>query len=533
VKKIRHESPSGEKKLKPVFQASTKKIYFQGLFGSLVNLVVVSLYSLLVVRLSLDYLGKEEFGLLSLISQTSTYIAVIDLGLFAAFSRILIDYTTGSRERYANALRTASYVFIVLGLLGFLAASLVAITGSAFLSIPGVLHKEFFYLMIGQGISLLFSFSLKPITAPLVANGKHYYIYWLNSGITILSALLFWLALRQGIGIYSSFIASFTGLLLNGIILWRLARPYLDSGNARGLFDRSIFREVVAFARDTMLWQIGGQTLAALPILLATAWFALGVTADLSGGMKLILLMISVCTRFGDMSVTPLSIQYANGNETAAASQMARIARFSGGISACAAVFIVCVNPAFIHWWMLDQITWSWHENLAGALWIAILSVTQCLYGYAVVCRRMGIIRWALLSECLIYIVLAFGLRSWAGSACLLWAKPVATLLITVAVAWRIKQNTLFDTRQLLPVFIRQFAALLLLFPPCLYFGRWIAMNTTQPLIALVASCLLSLLAMIIASPILFTREMRKDLYRILQSLIKRCKLPSTSKSEV
>ena len=182
---------------------------------------------------------------------------------------------------------------------------------------------------------------------------------------------------------------------------------------------------------------------------------------------------------------------------------------------------------------MLGKITWAWHENLAGALWLAILSVTQCLYGYALVCRKLGIIRWALLSECLLYIALAFGFRSLAGPASLLWAKPVATLLITVAVAWQIKRNTLFDTRQLLPVFVRQFAALLLLIPPCLYFSRWIALNIPQPLTALVASCLLSLVAMIIAAPILFTREMRAELHRILQSLINRFKTDTIRKSEI
>jgi hypothetical protein len=501
--------------------ASTKKIYLHGLAGSLVNLGVVSIYSLLVIRLSLDYLGKDEFGLLSLVNQVSTYIAVIDLGLFTAFSRILIDYTTGTRERYANALKTASRVFHVLGLIGFIAACVVAFSGSSFLSIPTHLHRDFVLLMLAQGLSLYCAFALKPITAPLLANGKHYYIYWLNSALTIANAFLFWIALKGGFGIYSSLFSNSVILCFTAVALWKMAKPYLDVSNIRGAFDSSVFKEVSAFARDSMLWQIGGQTLASLPIFLASAWFALGTTADLSGGMKLILLMISVCTRFGDMSVTPLSIQFANGNESAAATQMVRIARVSGGISACAALFIVCVNPAFIHWWMLDKITWTWHENLAGALWIAILSVTQCMYGYAMVCRQMGIIRWALLSECLIYIVLAFGLRSLVGSACLLWAKPIATLFITVLVAWRIKQNTLFDSRLLVPVFFRQVTALVLLLPPCLWLSWWITSTTHQLCLAVVASCILSLFAMLIASPLLFTSEIRADLYRILQGLIK------------
>lgn len=503
---------------------STKRIYLHGLVSGLVQLVVVSGYSLLVIRLSLDYLGKDEFGLLCLISQVASYISVIDLGLSTAFGRILIDYTTGTKEHYANALKTASRIFHVLGFIGFLAACVVAFGGSAFLSIPSHLQRDFVILMLAQGLTLFCTFAIKPIAAPLVANGKHYYSYWLTSGLTIINALLFWVALREGVGIYSSLLASSVALVLLAFFMWRLARPYLDVGRIRGKFDPTIFKEVSAFARDSMLWQIGGQTLASLPIILASAWFALGTTADLSGGMKLILLMISVCTRFGDMSVTPLSIQFANGNESAAAAQMARIARVSGGIGACAAIFVVCVNPAFMKWWMLDKIAWSWHENMAGALWVVILSVSQCLYGYAVVCRQMGIIRWALLSECLLYITLAFGFRSWGGSACLLWAKPIAALLVCIAVGWRIKQHTHFDTRQLLPVCLRQLAALALLLPPCLYLSRWIASLAGQPWRSLLACGLLSLVAMLVAVPLLFTRDMRADLYRILQGLIKRRK---------
>ena len=82
---------------------SAKKQYLSALVASLVGLVVVSGYSLLVIRLSLIYLGKQEFGLLSLLSQVSNYIAIIDFGLYTAFSRILIDYTSGPPDRHANA----------------------------------------------------------------------------------------------------------------------------------------------------------------------------------------------------------------------------------------------------------------------------------------------------------------------------------------------------------------------------------------------------------------------------------------------
>ena len=499
---------------------STKKIYLHGLAASLVNLVVASVYALLVIRLSLTYLDKEEFGLLSLLSQVSAYISILDLGIFAAFARILIDYTTGTQERYANALRTATWVFHALGIVGFLVACVLALVGSSALSIPAELHTKFVILMLAQGVALWVTFAVKPLSAPLVANGKHYVIYWFTSALCILNAGLFWLALRGGIGIYSSFLANFVQLLLGAGFLWWFARPYRNPRRLRASFDAAIFREVLAFARDSMLWQVGGQTLAALPIFLASAWFALGGAADLSAGMKLILLLVSVCTRFGDMSVTPLSIQFANGNESAAANQMTRIAGVSGGLGACAALFIVCVNPAFVSWWMLGKVSWVWHANLAGALWVAVLSVTQCMYGYAVVSRQMRLLRWSLLTECLVYVALALATRAWAGSACLLWAKPVATLVIGTSVAWQLKKHTRFDATSLLPCLLRQALALALLIPPCLFFARWITTACIHPFTACVVSGVFSAGVTVVALPLLFTSAMRADLGRIVTGLL-------------
>lgn len=499
---------------------STKKLYLQGLASSFVNLVVVSLNSLLVIRLSLSYLGKEEYGLLSLLSQVAMYICILDLGLSVSFSRIMIDYTTGTKERYAKALKTASRVFNIVGSIGFLTAVIVAMAGGSALSIPDHLHRQFVILMIAQGGSLWLQFHLKTICAPLIAHGKLYVILWLNSALTLLNVLVFWLALSGGIGIYSSFIAQGAQLVVSMFLFSSISKPYRPPQGTPGKFDSSIFKEVVSFARDSMLWQIGGQTLASMPILLASAWYALNTTADLSAGMKLILLLVSVCTRFGDMSVTPLSIEFANGNEAAAATQMTRIAGVAGGIGALAALFIVSVNPAFISWWMLDKVSWAWHANMTGAVWVAIISVTQCMYGYAVVSRQMRLIRWALLAECLMYLMLAITFRHWAGSACLLWAKPVATLIIGLCVAWQLKKHTRFDTSRLLPGLLRQGFALALLIPFCIYFGRLIPIRIHQPFIVFLASGVLAGVAMLVALPLLFTRETRADLLRILKGFL-------------
>jgi O-antigen/teichoic acid export membrane protein len=503
---------------------STKKLYLHGLASSLVNLVVVSIYSLLVIRLSLTYLSKEEFGLLSLLAQVTTYISILDLGLYVAFSRILVDYNTGTRQHYANALRTASCIFYILGFIGLLSASLIAFAGAQWLSVPAALEDEFMILMLGQGLAIWAAFALKPLSAPIAADGKNYIIYWTSSILTILNAGIFWVALYGGLGIYSSFAAHTLQLIIFAVILWRISIPYFSAQNIRGVFDKSIFREVTSFARDSMLWQIGGQTLASLPIILASAWFALSATADLSAGMKLILLLVSVTTRFGDMSVQPLSIEYAKGNQLKAADQMTKIAGISGGIGVCAALFVICVNPAFLSWWLLDKISWNWQSNVSGALWIAILSVNQCMYGFAVIARQMQLLRWALLSECLIYVLLAMSMRTILGPDSLLIAKPVATLAIGIFLLVKMSHHTQIKIRKLLPGLLRQAIGLIMMIPVCIIVSDWIQDLMLNPFLAFLITVSVATLIIVAVVPLIFTSEMRFQIFTILKQITEKVK---------
>lgn len=478
------------------------------------------MYSLLVIRLSLDYLGKEEYGLLSLLAQIAAYITILDLGLTIAFGRILIDYTNGSKELYAKALRTASLVFNILGLTGFLIAAVIALVGTMAFAIPVRLGQTFTYLMLAQGAVLFATFSIKVISSPLIANGKHYVLYWVGTAVFLVNGLVFWLSLRAGYGIYSSVLGQVVSIILTAALLWKFSKPYRVSGKVKASFDRGVFKEVFAFAKDTMIWQIGGQTMASLPILLASAWFALNATADIAAGLKLVILALSVCTRFGDMSVTPLSIEYARGNEATAARQMIRIAGIAGGIGVCAALFTTCVNPSFLNWWMLGKISWSWHANLSAAIWIAILTVTQCLYGYAIISRQLKLIRWALLAECAIYLVLAAIGRRTGDPSSLLWAKPIATLAIGIYVALRIRKHTGFDTSLLLPSVYRQALVMILLLAAGIPLSRFLGDLNLSPFITFLANCLLAGGLLLIALPFLFTKDMRDDFLRIARNII-------------
>ena len=501
---------------------STKKLYFHSLVSSLVNLVIVSLYSLLVIRLTLKYLEKDEYGLVSLLAQITTYISILDLGLYVAFSRILVDYRAGTCERYANGLKTASYIFNILGIIGFILTSIIALFGATWFKVPIHLNKEFIILMLVQGISVWATFAIKPFSAPIVSCGKNYLIYWIQSALCIVNAGVFWAALEGGYGIYSSVIANTIQLVIFSFILIKISIPYRNTDNIRGKFSKSTFREVFSFARDSMLWQIGGQTLASLPIFLASIWFTLGTTADISAGMKLILLLVSITTRFADMSVQPLSIEFANGNHNNAAKQMTRITGLSGGIGVSAALFIICVNPLFLGWWMLDKINWSSESNISGALWIAALSINQCMYGFAVIAKQMKLLRWALITECIVYLISAYALKPMLGANSLLCAKPAATIIVGLYIIFLMDRNTGMKLKNIFPGLIRQILTLFIMAPVCLLSSNWIATEIQNKFIAFSTAIAVSFVSIIIIFPIVFSHDLRKDLMNFIYEILNR-----------
>jgi O-antigen/teichoic acid export membrane protein len=71
---------------------SRLKRYVHSLASGYVLLGANMLFTLASAPLALHYLSKAEFGLWALTSQIAGYVALVDMGLSASGSRILIDY---------------------------------------------------------------------------------------------------------------------------------------------------------------------------------------------------------------------------------------------------------------------------------------------------------------------------------------------------------------------------------------------------------------------------------------------------------
>src|SRR5687768_4197347 len=101
------------------------KHYVRSLGSGYLLLITNTLYALCSVPLALRYLADAEFGLWALVMQVIAYIALIDFGITAATSRILIDYKDKAEE-FGSILRTTTIVNLTQAALALGVGSIAA-----------------------------------------------------------------------------------------------------------------------------------------------------------------------------------------------------------------------------------------------------------------------------------------------------------------------------------------------------------------------------------------------------------------------
>src|SRR5260221_10426059 len=74
------------------------------------------MYTLASVPLALHYLSKKEFGLWLLVTQVANYLALIDAGVTASVSRILMDHKDHKEDGlYGSVMQTGALALAVQG----------------------------------------------------------------------------------------------------------------------------------------------------------------------------------------------------------------------------------------------------------------------------------------------------------------------------------------------------------------------------------------------------------------------------------
>jgi len=106
---------------------SRLKNFARGVFSGYVQMAANIAFTLASVPLALHYLSKEEFALWALVTQVTSYFALIDVGMGVSVARVLADHKDArDGGRYGGVLKAGAVVFTAQGALIALATLLCA-----------------------------------------------------------------------------------------------------------------------------------------------------------------------------------------------------------------------------------------------------------------------------------------------------------------------------------------------------------------------------------------------------------------------
>lgn len=212
----------------------------------------IGLLNIVVVPLYMNYLGMEAYGLVGFFLVVQGLIVVFDLGISAALTRSLSNYSVKpslADESRSLAKSLELFYWSVSALIGMVLAVAAPIFAANWIK-PVTLTQHTIYLaLFFMAAAILFQFPINFYTAGLVGLQKQVEQSVLNFAIWLLRALgavPFMLALQDRLIAYFIWQASVSALaaLLIRYVFWR----YMPFCETKARPDFSLFKKVWKFA---------------------------------------------------------------------------------------------------------------------------------------------------------------------------------------------------------------------------------------------------------------------------------------------
>jgi O-antigen/teichoic acid export membrane protein len=410
---------------------SRLKRFAHSLLSGYVLLGVNVLFTLASVPLALHFLGKEEFGLWALTSQIASYIALMDFGLTAAASRILIDYKDHENPgEYGATIQTGALVGVSQAVLVFVVGTGLAFVIGPLLHIPAKLERIFFWLVIGQCGVTAGMFATRIISHVLTANQRSDVNNYSSAFSLMANFGVMWWGFAHGVGVFSLLWGQATGLMsvmaLNWIGCFRL-RLFPRPG-AWGRPTWGKFRELFVYGRDYFLYALGNQFVNASQVVLLTRLIGLDAAAIWSVCTRVYILLTQVIGRIFDFSCAALAEMMVRGERELLLRRFREIAVLSSNLAVAAgALFAVCNGP-FVQVWTAGKIRWSPWNDLLLAIWLVVGIVVRVHTGLVGQTKTFRFMRYLYYLESFSFIGLTVLLHRFGGVTIMLIVSIVCSL---------------------------------------------------------------------------------------------------------
>jgi O-antigen/teichoic acid export membrane protein len=421
-------------------------------------IIVNVLYTILSVRLSLTYLGKEQFGLWALALQISGYMTLLDFGMSQAISRFVADHKDDvNGGKYGGVLLMGGLVFACQG-------TLVAILGSAFsLIAPELFHiptkfgHDFQWVLVIISILSGLSIATRSIGAPLWAFQRLDVLNFVGITTLITSLPTLWVGFKVGWGIYSLAYAGIPSVILSPIILiinCHRNEYYPKKGNW-GTPSWSLFYKLFGFGRDALVMSLGSQLVNASQIIILSRISGLDAAATYSIGTKLYTMAQQFVGKILDSSIPGLTEMFIRGDWSGFNTRFWNIIAITMCTAILGVVGILAGNQAVLKIWTSSAIHWSFESNILLSLLLIGTCVSRCFVSIFSMVGDLRRVRYIYLLETFGFMLVAIPFTRYFGINGILLASVMAQIGITVVVSIRSASRILESTKELLSLCIK------------------------------------------------------------------------------
>ena len=395
---------------------------------------VAVLYSLLSIPLAISYLSTDRFGMWALILQSSTYLAMGDLGVSNAIGRLLMPYITERPTVAYGQIFTAGLIsFIAQGIIVLGIGFLLALVGPSLFQIGTQWSDDFFYLMLLQSLIVFISFPFKCITFTFIAHARY---DWINiAGATGLafSLIALFLGFHSGLGIYSFILATAVDCLISNSLL-------ISAAAKSGILPKKNELKWPTVAQMILLWKVGRDFFLSCigsKLLYTSQSFLLARFAGLESvavwvvGSKMFFLIRDLVGKASQMAGPLLIEMYVAKMYEKAGMRLSQAALGIGYLATFASGLLILANPVFVQIWTNGKLVWPQYVDALLAI-ILVAGILQTTIGHSIaMTMNLEKFRWISIKEALAFIALSCLVIPIYGIAGMVAVQAACTLIIS------------------------------------------------------------------------------------------------------
>jgi hypothetical protein len=375
-----------------------------------VALAFGTLFALASVPMALHFLGQEgdvkkKFALWVLLTQTSGYLQLIDMGMTGSVSRLLIDHKDKRQTgMYGGLIRTGWLVMLVQAAIVLCGGVLLSPWITRLLKIEPALADQFIKLLRWQSALVALSFSTRMFSQLLYAHQRQDLVNYMQVGQLAVSFLAMWTGFKLRQGVFSVLWATAAGTLFSTCAEATFAlRLRLFPGRGQwGVISWSSFREIFNFGKDLFLVAVGAQLIvASQAIIISRHAQSLGLEAVALWGVgtKMFNLLSQLLWRVWDFSGPAFSEMIARGERVWLRTRYRTLTILTASLSGWAAIIYILCNSSFVTLWTHGRFHWPVLYDLLLAAWTVILALGHCHNSFLLWTKEVGLMRFVFLVE--------------------------------------------------------------------------------------------------------------------------------------